>query len=166
VLGIVTAVIQKHPEVLNHGSGELPRRLFARILTLLTLSIRCVHPPRLRTCLACAVCWATPRAGLGGRHARRLFCRLGLNQSGANSAVCRLALPSSEAVDAVLDTLQAVTTLVGAARREHFCCVFAGAVELCEGTLRVCSPLPATCGRSADAAASHTQTWVLRCRCC
>ena len=37
-------------------------------------------------------------------------------------------------MDAVLDTLQAVTTLVGAARREHFCCVFAGAVELCEGT--------------------------------
>ena len=75
VLGIVTAVIQKHPEVLNHGNGELPRRLFARIFTLLTLSIRCVHPPGPRICSSLAVCWASPRAGLqGGTPLRSLAC--------------------------------------------------------------------------------------------
>ena len=56
MLGIVTAVIQKHPEVLNHGNGELPRRLFARVFTLLTLSIRCVSAPGPHICSSLAVC--------------------------------------------------------------------------------------------------------------
>ena len=45
-----------------------------------------------------------------------------------------LQLPSADAVDAVLETLQAVTALVSGANRDEFVRVFAGAVELCEGT--------------------------------
>ena len=92
VLGIVTAVIQKHPEVLNHGSGDLPRHLFARMFTLLTLSIRCVLPPLPCICLALASCWSARRAARQGA-ARGACCGVRPELTRCQLCpVCRLAL--------------------------------------------------------------------------
>jgi hypothetical protein len=39
-------------------------------------------------------------------------------------------------VDALLEVMHALATLIGSSRREDFCALYSGAVELCEGAYR------------------------------
>jgi len=57
-MDIVKAVISKHPDVLSDGHGELPRRLLARMLTLLTLGLRCGRGTHA-CCVTASASWQT-----------------------------------------------------------------------------------------------------------